>query len=152
MGLPTDLVALVPVPMFAPMDREALRFSVTPITGRRLILSTRAVGTGRFLRSIFSWPIGLVPVALAQMEVDMRIMLKPGETLTVGFADENDDDGDGVITIEFGAEVLTVCADLPDTTGRQGVIYEERFGDDHDLDGPVQAAPSAYDRKMAISE
>lgn len=69
----------------------------------------------------------------------MRIMLKPGETLIVGFADENDGDGDGTIEIEFGDEVLIVRADMPDTTGREGVIYEERFADG--VPGPDEPVP-----------
>lgn len=71
----------------------------------------------------------------------MRIMLRPGETLTVGFADENDQDVDGTIEIEFGAEVLIVRTEWPDSTGREGVIYEERFGEDPDPDGPVRGEP-----------
>lgn len=53
----------------------------------------------------------------------MKIELKQGERITVTFADT-----DGEIEVSYGENNLTVTADLPDTTGRQGVIYEEVFG------------------------
>lgn len=67
----------------------------------------------------------------------MRIMLKPGETLIVGFTDENEHDGDGTIVIEFEDETLRVSADMPDSSGREGVIYEEWFGDVPGQEQPV---------------
>lgn len=53
----------------------------------------------------------------------MRIELKQGETLEVGPADS-----DGTFTISYGDGHLKVEVDLADTTGREGIIYDERYG------------------------
>jgi len=79
----------------------------------------------------------------------MRVLLKPGETLEVGFyEDEPDLAGawnalDGNFTIEFEATMegvtagaIRIHADYPDSTGREGLIYEEIFGHP----GPKEAA------------
>ncbi len=64
----------------------------------------------------------------------MRIILKPGETLTVGFTDGSDASGvgrdlvDGTLDIAIGTTEITVSASMPDTSGREGVIYQEVFG------------------------
>ena len=62
----------------------------------------------------------------------MRIRLAPGETLTVGLEDENGRACDGELTIAFdvdGNKQFTVTADMPDSDGRNGLIYDERFGE-----------------------
>jgi hypothetical protein len=51
-----------------------------------------------------------------------KVELEPGEQVTVTFKDS-----DGEITVEFREDALLVTADLPDSSGREGVIYEERF-------------------------
>lgn len=57
----------------------------------------------------------------------MRIELAPGEELTVGFKDT-----DGEFSIGFDGSTPTwairVKADLPDSSGRSGIIYEEIGG------------------------
>lgn len=64
----------------------------------------------------------------------MKIFLLPGETLLVGFHEAAADgprdhyELDGTLTISFKKdECIMVEADLPDSAGRTGVIYEERF-------------------------
>lgn len=57
----------------------------------------------------------------------MKIELKPGDTLRVVL-----EDTDGEFTISYGGIVsneLTVTADLPDDSGREGTIYCETFGE-----------------------
>lgn len=53
----------------------------------------------------------------------MKITLKKGETIEVCFAHS-----DGQIDVKFGKNKITVTTDLPDTQGRVGTIYEEKFG------------------------
>jgi hypothetical protein len=53
----------------------------------------------------------------------MIVVLKPGETLHVQFYES-----DGEITVDFSETAITVNADLPDTSGREGEIYREEFG------------------------
>jgi len=62
----------------------------------------------------------------------MRIELKPGETLEVGFFE-----GDGTFTFEFDTTVapnaIKVSVDLPgNMVGEEGVIYHEQFDDEGD--------------------
>lgn len=54
----------------------------------------------------------------------MKIVLKQGDRLEVCL-----EGTDGEFVIEYGDSTLTVTADLPDSDGREGVIYSERFGD-----------------------
>ena len=56
----------------------------------------------------------------------MKVELEPGEKVAVTLSGT-----DGVITVSYdgdGDSKLTVHADLPDTSGREGIIYEEDFG------------------------
>ena len=55
----------------------------------------------------------------------MKIVLNPGEKIEVEFAES-----DGCITVEFTQTSISVNADMPDTAGREGVIYLEEFGTD----------------------
>ena len=48
----------------------------------------------------------------------MHIELKAGEQIEISFKD-----ADGVITVAYGKTIASVHADLPDTHGRDGVIY-----------------------------
>ena len=48
----------------------------------------------------------------------MHIELEAGEQIEISFKDV-----DGVITVAFGETVASVHANLPDTHGRDGVIY-----------------------------
>ena len=48
----------------------------------------------------------------------MHIELKAGEQIEISFKH-----ADGVITVAYGETVASVYADLPDTHGRNGVIY-----------------------------
>lgn len=51
------------------------------------------------------------------------IVLKPGDKITITLQGT-----DGEFEIEYGKTALTVTADMPDTQGREGVIYSEEFG------------------------
>lgn len=56
----------------------------------------------------------------------MKIELGPGEKVEVIF-----EGTDGVITVDFnsdGDDSLSVHADMPDTNGREGIVYCELFG------------------------
>jgi hypothetical protein len=69
----------------------------------------------------------------------MKVELKMGERVVV-----NLEGTDGEFVISYGRRVLQVTADLPDTSGRKGVIYAEKFGqliDKYRADGdePVPA-------------
>lgn len=57
----------------------------------------------------------------------MKIVLSTGETAEVHF-----DDSDGEVCVEFAEDAIRVSTDWPDTSGRTGIIYEERFGADLD--------------------
>jgi len=59
----------------------------------------------------------------------MKITLQKGETIEVCFADS-----DGQIDVKFGKNKITVKTDLPDTEGRVGTIYEEKFGKHSHID------------------
>lgn len=65
----------------------------------------------------------------------MKIFLKPGEKLIVGFYTPAGDGGgwhvpkdmelDGQLKVEFNSETgITVCADMADDEGRIGIIYQ----------------------------
>ena len=57
----------------------------------------------------------------------MKVVMKPGDKLLVEF-----ENTDGSFEIDYdskGDYTLTVVADLPDTSGREGVIYCEDFSD-----------------------
>lgn len=57
----------------------------------------------------------------------MIVTLKPGEKVEIQLFET-----DGVITVDYDSKFdnkLTVEADMPDTNGRQGIIYCEEFGD-----------------------
>lgn len=79
----------------------------------------------------------------------MKIVLKQGERLEVCL-----DGTDGEFVIEYGNIDLTVIADMPDTEGREGVIYRESFGgDDNDseVDGsPRDTRPLNTDRAIRV--
>ena len=69
----------------------------------------------------------------------MRVEIKQGESLTVCLADT-----DGEFVIKYGKNKLTVKSDLPDSSGREGTIYSENFGDSFDKRCGVVAAASGY--------
>jgi len=52
----------------------------------------------------------------------MQVVLKKGESVKIGLLD-----ADGVITVKYGEKRLQVHADMPDSTGREKIIYEEIF-------------------------
>lgn len=62
----------------------------------------------------------------------MKIELEVGETVTVTFKDS-----DGEIKVLFGDALIQVSADMPDTQGREGIIYQENFG--RPIDGEVES-------------
>lgn len=78
----------------------------------------------------------------------MKVWLKPGETLQIGFyeSDEQrpDHELDGTFTVQFEAETrIAIYADMPDTSGREGCIYEEIFSKEPGLRFPnVAITPS----------
>lgn len=58
----------------------------------------------------------------------MRIELRPGEILEIVLAET-----DGLFVVDFdsnGDSRLTISADMADTSGRVGIIYEEDFAAD----------------------
>jgi hypothetical protein len=62
----------------------------------------------------------------------MYVTLEPGDKLTIQFHQT-----DGEIIVQYDHKndnTLTVEADLPDDTGRNGVIYKESFGSNLDPD------------------
>jgi hypothetical protein len=65
----------------------------------------------------------------------MQVELDPGDILSVLF-----DGTDGKIEIYFDSDThpmsLTVTSDLPDTTGREGIIYQEVF--EPNLEGAIE--------------
>lgn len=64
----------------------------------------------------------------------MQIVLRQGEKVEVTFADT-----DGIITVDYDynrENKLTVTTDLPDSSGRQGEIYCENFGECEDFGSP----------------
>lgn len=66
----------------------------------------------------------------------MKIILKPGETITVGFHES-----DGEIAVSFEEKSIDVVASLPDTSGRDGLIYQEIFGFHQDWAGETEITP-----------
>jgi hypothetical protein len=64
----------------------------------------------------------------------MKIELKLSEKITVTL-----EGTDGEFTVEFNEADLRVTADMPDSSGREGVIYMEAFGIDDDgaIQGPI---------------
>lgn len=64
----------------------------------------------------------------------MKILVKEGEVLEIGFVDEEGFEVDGNFRVLFDTTEapgeLRVEADLPDTAGRAGSIYSERFRTD----------------------
>lgn len=58
----------------------------------------------------------------------MKIQLKQGEAVTIVL-----EDADGEFVVEYGKAVLSITADLPDTDGRVGEIYAERFALESDF-------------------
>ena len=64
----------------------------------------------------------------------MKVEIKQGETVLLTLAGT-----DGQFTISYSSTALTVRADLPDTQGREGIIYCEQFGAANDaMDEPTQ--------------
>lgn len=58
----------------------------------------------------------------------MKTILSPGECVSVEF--ENSDVGRffGSILVSFTEKEITVYSDLPDSSGRKGIVYREEFG------------------------
>lgn len=52
----------------------------------------------------------------------MKVILRQGDTLMVELHDT-----DGYFEIDYGGTALTVYSELPDTEGRDGVIYSENY-------------------------
>jgi hypothetical protein len=79
----------------------------------------------------------------------MKCELSPGEKLVVTF-----EGTDGEITVEFAMDgaLVRVSADLPDSTGRKGVIYEERASRDEPcaaMETPVEGPYSLSARQLS---
>lgn len=68
----------------------------------------------------------------------IEVVLAPGDQLKVTLKDT-----DGVFTLEYGKNAVRIKSDLPDTNGRRGTIYEEKFGANfgNDAWGVKKAAP-----------
>ena len=55
----------------------------------------------------------------------MKLELKPGDKITITFADS-----DGEFVIAFNPDSITIESELPgNIVGGEGLIYEERFGE-----------------------
>ena len=57
----------------------------------------------------------------------MKVLIYPGDSLKIEVGDS-----DGVFFIQYDVErsgQLTITADMPDTTGREGTIYCEDFNE-----------------------
>lgn len=78
----------------------------------------------------------------------MKIMLAPGETLTVGFYDE-DFEVDGDFTVSFLENSIKIETTWPDASGREGVIYEEKFSQEN-LEKIVQQSSHDDDIREAF--
>lgn len=65
----------------------------------------------------------------------MKVELNPSESVTVTFAES-----DGEIKVAFCETAIRVEADLPDTEGREGIIYEEIFQTPPDSDIDLKPA------------
>jgi len=74
----------------------------------------------------------------------MKVVLRPGEKLEIGFADEKGRDIDGDMFVEFKPTEITAYTSWSDSDGRYGVLYSERFGSDTNYK-PGTEDP-AYDR------
>jgi len=78
----------------------------------------------------------------------MRVMIAPEQTLTILLCEKDGTLIDGELTVEFGPKALIVRTDWPDSSGRTGVIYEERFAKRskltaRDYSQGTEAAPAA---------
>ncbi len=71
----------------------------------------------------------------------MKVVLKPGETVEVRFEDKNGDYEDGTIKVSYTSTLVQVHADMDDSTGRGGLIYE--------ADGEADQAQAYGDREDA---
>ena len=59
-----------------------------------------------------------------------KVLVVQGVPLTVGFIDPDTGvEGDGNFLIEFTERELRITADMPDSDGRVGVIYNEKFAE-----------------------
>jgi hypothetical protein len=79
----------------------------------------------------------------------MELMLTPGDKIKVTLKDT-----DGEFTLEYAKNAVRITSDLPDTNGRKGVIYEEKFGKvptDHVAWGPGWETPKAVSTKQIPS-
>lgn len=57
----------------------------------------------------------------------MKIILKRGERVEIELAD-----ADGKFVVSYGTKELRVTTDFPDSTGRTGIIYNEKFASEAD--------------------
>lgn len=77
----------------------------------------------------------------------MKIELKPNESIAVTFEETS-----GEIAVSFSETAVTVMADLPDTLGREGVIYQE-IGDLRSMsDRPGDVIHTREDQEIATRE
>ena len=54
----------------------------------------------------------------------VTVEIGPGEAVKVVLRDT-----DGEFVVDYGGDAITVETDMPDSTGRGGVIYREEFGE-----------------------
>jgi len=80
----------------------------------------------------------------------MKIELQPGESVVVTFAES-----DGEITVAFTTEEIYVDANLPDSDGKAGRIYSERYAEAHHKEmieaiarGKVELPAPSFDPSM----
>lgn len=73
----------------------------------------------------------------------MKVAIFPGETLEIEVGN-----ADGIFTVTYGEEHLTIEADMPDTSGRMGVIYDENFGSVFEASQHIAAGASILDEEV----
>jgi hypothetical protein len=79
-----------------------------------------------------------------------KIMIAPGETLTIGFLDENGHEIDGEFQVHFDTKELPKSLLIKETAGLPGsilgkaeaVLYHEYFGDSPHHEDEVDATES----------
>lgn len=80
----------------------------------------------------------------------MKVMIAPGETLTIGFLDENGHEMDGEFQVHFDTEEHPSSLIIKETAGLPGsvlgeacaILYHEHFGVSHHDDEDACEHPS----------
>ena len=57
----------------------------------------------------------------------MKVILKPGETVSICFADDEDCEIDREIGVLFNDGAISIYTEWPDSSGIKELIYQEKF-------------------------